>query len=169
MPANTPKYSFPYLLGSDNNNTIDSGFENLATTLETFISTNATGRLFHLAGSDDTSTAQTTTSTTYVNRTDCQVTFTTGPSGIFIVNFTASVSNSTTGITRAGIDLTGAVTLGAGGSPNIVKEGTGRIGAGFTKLFVGTPNTSCTVTLAMSTSAGTGTVHDANIQVVKFG
>lgn len=169
MAGTTSNYGFPYMTGGDAAATIDTGFLNLANDLDDFISAPGAGKLFHLAGSDDTSSSQTTTSSAFVNKSDCQVTFTTGASGVFIVNFTAAVSNSTTGITRASIDLSGAVSLGGGGNPNITKEGTGRIGAGYSKLFIGTPNTSCTVTLCMSTSAGTGTVHDANIQVVNLG
>lgn len=170
MPANTPAYSFPYLLGTDPNDTIDTGFQNLAQAIEDFIDTPGSGKLFHLAGSDDTSTAQTTTSTSYQNKTDCQVAFTTGKSGVFVVILSAALSNSTAGaITRASIDITGAVTAGGGANPNIVCAQTNRIGASVMKVFAGTPSTATTVTLCMSASAGTGTVHDATIQVINLG
>ena len=170
MAGNTTKYGFPYMTGTDAASGIDAGFQNLAQDLEDFISTPGSGNLFHLAGTDDTSTAQTTTSTTYVNKSDCQVTFTTGKSGVFVVILSAALSNNTGGaITRASIDITGAVTVGGGGNPNLVCAQTNRIGASVMKVFAGTPSTSTTVTLCMSASAGTGTVHDATIQVVNLG
>lgn len=168
--ATTSNYGFDVPTATD---LVRLGYSQIATPItqiDDFIAgSSASGKLFHISGNDGTSTAQTTTSTTYVNKSDCQVTFTTGKSGVFLVFFSATCSNSTTGITRAGIDLTGAVNLGAGGSPNVVTQGTDRSGAGFVKAFDGTPNTSCTITLAMSASAGTGTVHDANIQVLNLG
>ena len=169
MAGTTPDYGFPYMTGGDAAATIDTGFLNLASDLEDFIGSPGAGKLFHLAGTDDTSTAQTTTSSAFVNKSDCQVTFTTGPSGVFVVILSAACSNSTTGITRASLDLSGAVSLGGGGNPNIVVQGTERKGASIVKVFSGLGSTSCTVTLCMSSSAGTGTVHDATIQVVNLG
>lgn len=170
MASSTSNYGFSIPTATD---LVQLGYDQIATPIDeidSFIAgSSASGKLFFISGNDSTSTAQTTTSTSYVNKTDCQVTFTTGKSGVFIVFFSATCSNSTTGITRAGIDLTGAINLGAGGSPNVVTQGTDRSGAGFAKVFDGTPNTSCTVTLAMSASAGTGTVHDANIQILNLG
>jgi len=170
MASSTSNYGFSIPTATD---LVQLGYDQIATPIDeidSFIAgSSASGKLFHIGGSDDTSTSQTTTSTSFVNKSDCQVTFTTGKSGVFIVFFSAVCSNSTTGITRAGIDLSGAVNLGAGGNPVVTTQGTNRSGAGFAKVFDGTPNTSCTVTLSMSSSAGTGTVHDATIQILNLG
>jgi hypothetical protein len=168
--ATTTNYGFNIPVATD---LVQQGWSQIATPIEeidSFIAgSSASGKLFHIAGADSTSTAQTTTSSSYVNRTDCQVTFTTGKSGVFIVFFSAICSNSTTGITRASFDITGSTTVGPGSNPYVATQGTDRSGAGTVKVFDGTPNTSTTVTLAMLASAGTATVHDANIQILNLG
>lgn len=171
MPGTTSRYGIPYSLGTDAANTIDNTSESAAQAIDDLIGDSpAAGSLFHIAGDDDTSTAQTTTSTSFVAKSDCRVTFTTGESGVFLVNFTAVASNSlSAGITRATFEITGSVTVAPGNLPTVTKEGTGRGGAGFTRIFSGTPNTSTVVTLNMLATSGTGTVHDANIQVVNLG
>jgi hypothetical protein len=130
----------------------------------------AAGSLFHIAGTDSTTTAQTTTSTSFVPKSDCRVTFDTGESGVFMVNFTAVASNSAAnGITRATYEITGGLVVGPSTIPNVTVEGSDRCGAGFTRIFAGTPNTSTVVTLNMLATDHTATVHDANIQVVNLG
>jgi hypothetical protein len=170
MPGTTSRYAIPYSLGTDAANTIDNTSQSAAQAIDDLIGDSpAAGSLFHIAGSDDTSTSQTTTSNSFVPKSDCRVTFTTGESGVFMVNFTAVASNSSNGITRATFEITGGVTVSPSSIPNVTVEGTSRAGAGFTRIFSATPNTSCVVTLNMLATAHTATVHDANIQVVNLG
>lgn len=170
MPGTTSRYGIPYSLGTDAANTIDNTSQSQSQAIDDLIGDSpAAGSLFHIAGSDDTSTAQTTTSGSFVAKSDCRVTFTTGESGVFMVNFTAVCSNSSNGITRATFEITGGLVVSPSSNPTVTVEGSTRAGAGFTKLFAGTPNTSTVVTLNMLATAHTATVHDANIQVVNLG
>ena len=171
MPGTTSRYAIPYSLGTDAANTIDNTSQSAAQAIDDLIGDSpAAGSLFHIAGTDDTSTAQTTTSGSFVAKSDCRVTFTTGESGVFMVNFTAVCSNSSgAGITRATFEITGGVVVSPSAVPNVTVEGSSRAGAGFTRIFSATPNTSTVVTLNMLATSGTGTVHDANIQVVNLG
>jgi hypothetical protein len=170
MPGTTSRYGIPYSLGSDAANTIDTTSQSTAQAIDDLIGDSpAAGSLFHIAGTDSTTTAQTTTSNSFVAKSDCRVTFTTGESGVFMVNFTAVCSNSSSGITRATFEITGGLTVGPSTIPNVTVEGSERGGAGFTRIFAGTPNTSTVVTLNMLATAHTATVHDANIQVVNLG
>lgn len=132
----------------------------------------ASGKLFFIAGTDATSTAQTTTSTTFVDKTDCEVTFTTGKSGVFMVILTANVHTSTNGVGAvASYRISGGATVAADSSRAVLNRSTERIAASVMRMFDGTPNTSTTVTLAMQsgTAGTTVTVNDATIQVVCFG
>lgn len=170
MPGTTSRYAIPYSLGSDAANTIDTTSQSAAQAVDDLIGLSpASGSLFHLAGTDDLSTAQTTTSTSFVAKSDCRVTFTTGESGVFMVFFSAVLSNSTTGISRATFEITGSTTVAPGNNPDVVSQGTNRTGAGIVRLYSGTPNTSTVVTMNMLATAGTATVHDATIQVVNLG
>lgn len=132
----------------------------------------ASGKLFFIAGTDATSTAQTTTSNTFVTKTDCQLTFTTGKSGVYMVILTANLSTATNGVGAvASYEITGGSTVSADASRAVINRSTERIAASVMRFFDGTPNTSTTVTLAMQsgTAGTTVTVHDASIQVVCFG
>lgn len=171
MAGTTPIYGFPYPTSTDLVKNGAAAIESLAESVEGLIAASpGVGGLFHIAGADSTSTTQTTTSSSYVTKSDCRVTFTTGETGVFLVNFTAVCGGSASGtIARATLDLDGAVTSGPGANPNVTSEGTNRTGAGWSKVYAGTPNTSCTVTLAMSSSTGTASVFDANIQVINLG
>jgi hypothetical protein len=171
MPGSTSRYGIEYPLGTDSAATIDNTLQTSAQTIDNLIGLSpAAGSLFHIAGTDDTSTAQTTTSGSFVAKSDCRVTFTTGESGVFMVNFTAVASNSSgAGITRATFEITGGLVVGPSSVPTVTVEGQSRAGAGFTRIFAGTANTSTVVTLNMLATSGTGTVHDANIQVVNLG
>jgi hypothetical protein len=132
----------------------------------------ASGKLFFIAGTDSTSTAQTTTSTTFVDKTDCEVTFTTGKSGVFMVVLTANVMTATAGTgASASYRISGGATVAADSSRAVITRSTDRMQASVMRFFDGTPNTSTTVTLAMQSGSGsvTATVNDASIQVVCFG
>lgn len=173
MATTTTNYGFTIPQSSDLVRNGATAIATLGQNIDDFIAgSSATGKLFYIAGFDSTSTAQTTTSATFVNKTDCQVSFTTGKSGVFAVILTANVHTSSAGTgCIASYDISGALTSAADNGRAVINRSTERIQASQIRLFDGTPNTSCTVTLAMASGAAgtTVTVNEANIQVVCLG
>lgn len=172
MPGTTSRYGIPYSLGSDAANTIDTTSQSAAQALDDLIGDSpASGSLFHVAG-QDTCAVETTTSTSFVNRTNLQVTFTTGPSGVFLLAWGGDIIASAAGTAFASVSATGAITFSADdGQGRSLKSGTQRVGGQITRIYSGTPNTSTTITLALKVSTGsiTGTFDNGFMQVVNLG
>lgn len=175
MSGTTSNYAFPYPTGTDLVRNGATAMQSLADSIDSLIGgSSASGKLFYIAGSDSTSTAQTTSSATYVSKTDCQVTFTTGASGVFAVILNANLAPSAeAAIVRATVAITGATTVspsvGSEAGLLVANRNVQLIAGSCIKLFDGTPNTSTTVTLNMASSTGTATVNDAFIQVICLG
>lgn len=144
----------------------------LGQNIDDFISGSAaSGKLFNIT-TDSTSAAQTTTSTTYVQKTDCQLTFTTGKSGLFVVILSANVEAGLAGNTASvSFDISGGVTQAASDSYGVLNANANRIKADAVAFFDGTANTSTTVTMNMKTTSGssTATCNYARLTVVTFG
>lgn len=173
MATTTTNYGFTIPQSTDLVRNGATAIATLGQNIDDYIAgSSASGKLFYIAGADSTSTAQSTTSATFVNKTDCQVTFTTGKSGVFVVILTANVHTGTAGISAiASYDITGATTVAGDTGRAVINRGTERIAASVVRVFDGTPSASCTVTLAMATSTAgtTAWVNDASIQVVCLG
>lgn len=176
MSGTTANYDFPYPTSTDLVRNGASAIQSLADGIDAYISgSSGTGKLFYIAGSDSTSTSQTTSSATYVTKSDCQVTgFSTGASGVFAVILWANLQPSADGnVARASVSISGAVsftpTVGGESGMAIYNKNAQLTAGSVMKIFDGTPNTSTTVTLNMASSSGTSTVNDAFIQVICLG
>lgn len=175
MSGTTSNYAFPYPTSSDIVRNGAAAIQSLADGIDAYISgSSSAGKLFYIAGSDSTSTAQTTSSASYVSKTDCQVTFNTGASGVFAVILWANLQPSAEGaIGRASVSISGGYTfsptVGAEAGMAIYNRNVQLITGQAVKVFDGTPNTSTTVTLNVASSTGTMSCNDAWIQVICLG
>ena len=169
MAGTTTNYGFPYPTSSDLAKNGASAMQSLAEAIDTFVSgSSGVGALFRIY-SDTTSTGQTQTGTTFTSKTDCQVSFTTGKSGMFAVILWASGSNATSGEGwKARVLLSGG---SSSATNDITLRNTSTEAGSVVWFFDGTPNTSSLATLQIaSTSAGsTASVSTAEIMVVTFG
>ncbi len=172
MPGTTSRYAIPYSLGTDAANTIDNTSQSAAQAIDDLIGDSpAAGSLFHVAGTD-TCAVETATSTTFVNRSNLQVTFTTGESGVFLLSWGGDLIASAAGTAFASVVGSGGITFAADdGNGRSIKAGTQRVGAQVTRVYNGTPNTSVTITLALKVSVGsiTATFDNGFMQVVNLG
>lgn len=166
MAGTTTNYALPYPTGSDLLRNGDNAIQSLAEAVENLLDTS-----FITRTEDTGSSITSTTSTSYANRTDCQVTFTTGASGVFQVILEVDLeSTNTASAAVASVDITGALTQAATDTFSVKNQSLSLLRAGTSKFFVGTPKTSCTVTLAVRSSAGNNAIfNSARIQVVTFG
>jgi len=143
--------------------------QSLAESIDTLISSSSgAGALFRIF-SDATSTGQTQAGTTFTSKTDCQVSWTTGKSGMFAVILWAAGTNATLGEGwKARVQLAGASTAATN---DITQRNTASTTGAMVWFFDGTPNTASTATLQIcATSAGsTASVSSAEIMVVNFG
>lgn len=174
MATTTTNYGFTIPQSSDLVRNGATAIATLGQNIDDFIAgSSATGKLFFIAGTDTTSTTQTTTSATFVQKTDCQVTFTTGKSGVFAVILWANIeSSATTARAIVSYDVSGSTTVAAADGRAVVTANTDRGSASVIYLHDGTPSTSTTVTMNMRTTTATtttATVYDAYIQVVCLG
>lgn len=113
MPANTPGYSLPYLLGTDANNTIDSGFKNLAEAVEATL--NSTGAKPLVTTTSNYSNTTYTKSSTAWSTIGTSVAVTVGASGIVIVHqWALFFASATTVACQVSINTSGAKTIGSG-------------------------------------------------------
>ena len=169
MAGTTTNYGFPYPTSSDLAKNGAAAIQSLAESVDTFVSgSSGVGALFRIY-SDSTSTGQTQAGTTFTSKTDCQVSFTTGKSGMFAVILWAAGSNATSG------EGYRARVLMSGGSSSATNDlqlrDTANQNGTIVGFFDGTPNTATLATLQIaSTSSGsTASVTNAEITVVTFG
>ena len=167
MAGTTTDYALPYPTGSDLVRNGDNAIQSLAEAVADLLS-----GTFITVTEDTTSGTQTTNSTSFTNKTDCQVTFTPGASGKFQVILEAHLDSlNTAATTVAGVDITGGLTQAATDSFSLKNENTNIVRAGTSKWFTATPGVSTTVTLAIRTTDGSyaAQVVSARIQVATVG
>lgn len=167
MAGTTAAYGFPYPTGSDLVRNGDNAMQSLAQAVEDLL--DGTFIQFY---EDTSSTSQTSTSSSYANKTDTQVTFTTGKSGKFQVILEADLesTNATTTTAVASVDITGSTTVAGADTFSVKNQGVDPIRASVSKWFTGTPSTSTTVTLCIRSAGGANIiVNSARIQVVTVG
>ena len=172
MPGTTSRYGIPYSLGTDAANTIDNTSQSAAQAIDDLIGNSpAAGSLFDVVATD-TCAVETSSSTTYQNRTNLQVTFTTGESGVFLLSWGGDLTASATGTAFASVGATGGITFSPDdGNGRSLKSGVQRVGGQITRIYSATPNTSTTITLALKVSVGsiTATFDNGFMQVVNLG
>lgn len=172
MSGTTGNYAFPYPTNTDLVKNGAAAIQSLADSIDGFVSgSSGAGKLFQIF-SDSSGSTQTTTSTSYVVKSDTSVTFTTGKSGMFAVVLIASAESSVSGTgALCGFDISGGYTMSPVDSLSVVNATTQRIQGSVAGFFDGTPSTSTTVSLAMKVGAGgaTATCVNARLYVVTFG
>lgn len=180
MAGTTTNYAFPYPTGTDSINTGDTKIQELADSLDAFISgSEALGKLFNAVKDTDTTNRTTTgCSTTEKNVTGAgTTTITLGKSGFFAVIANANVNNTTTAANGwvYGVKVTGSVS-GLIDPISLASSlvGTARLGASVIN-FYDSSNAGETITLQpMVRVVSTGTsdtiiVYQSTIQAVTFG
>lgn len=128
-----------------------------------------TEELWNQAKSANVITAETTTSTSYVQLTTTtdQVTVNVGPSGTVLLTLFCQSSNSTTGINLSAYDISGANTVAASDSTVLsFTTGTGEVGSGAAKLLTGLAPGSTTFKMYYRVNSGTGTFERRNIAAI---
>lgn len=160
MPANTPGYNLPYLLGTDPNDTIDTGFQNLAESVETVLKSSGTYPLVRVV-TGGTGTTASKTGATYTS-TGVSESIVVGASGIVVVHQWAIVSSSaTTAACLVSFSASGAKTVSAASiRGGITTRNTDRHSASDTYVLTGcTPGGTLTVTNQYASSVGGTTVN----------
>jgi len=180
MAGTTTNYGFPYPTGTDSINTGDTKIQELADSLDSFISgSEALGKLFNVNSTTDTTNRTTTNcSTTEKNVTGASTTtITLGKSGVFAVFVTGNVNNTTTAANGwvYGVKVTGSVS-GTIDPIALASSNVGTSRSGSTCVnFYDSSNPGETITLQpMVRVVSTGTadtiiVYQSNVQIVTFG
>ena len=159
MPANTPGYNLPYLLGTDPNDTIDTGFQNLAEGIETVLKSTGTYPLVRTA-TDGTGTTVSKSGGSYTS-TGVSVSIVVGASGIVVVHQWALVSTASTSVAcQVSFSASGAKTVSAGSvRGGIISRNVDRHTGSDTYVLTGcTPGGTLTVTNQYAASTGGTTV-----------
>lgn len=174
MATTTTNYGWTIPQSSDLVRNGATAIATLGQNIDDYIAgSSASGKLFYIAGTDSTTATQTTTSATFVQKTDCQVTFTTGKSGVFVVILWANIETSAnTARAIISYDVSGGATVAASDSRAVLSANTDRISGTVVYVHDGTPSTSTTVTLDMRTTTATtttATCYEAVLQVVCLG
>jgi len=181
MAGTTSNYAFPYPTGTDSINTGDTKIQELADSLDAFISgSEASGKLFNHVGTTDTTNRTTTNcSTTEKNVTGASTTtITVGKSGFFAVIGTVNAVNNTTASNGwvYGLKVTGSVsgTIDTVALANSAVSTTARSGGSFIN-FYDSANAGETITIqpqvrvVQTGTADTIIVYQSTVQVVTFG
>ena len=174
MAGTTTNFAFPYPTGTDSINTGDTKIQELADSLDSFISgSEAVGKLWDIKVDNTDATTYTVASgtTSFASfGSSVTYTFTTGKSGLFEVKLTGNFNNTTTAANGMALayDISGGLYTAALGEAQVV---TGRGGATLSRFHDGTGSTSYTITLKARTvtSTGTLTLYNHGIQVITYG
>lgn len=169
MPSTTTNYGFTYPLNGDDANTFAGSIGTGLVAIDAYIQ----GSLVKVA-TDTTSAAQSTVSTSYVDKTDCQTSITVGKSGIVLAILTANpYYSSLASVAYASIRFSGAKTQAASDNEALQSPSSGSIQASHVQILTGcTAGATLTATLALRNGtggSGTTNVSFAKITLVTIG
>lgn len=180
MAGTTANYAFPYPTGTDSINQGDTKIQELADSLDAFISgSEALGKLFNVTtNTDATNRTTTNNNTTEKNVTGASTTtITVGKSGVFAVIGNCNANNTTTAANGwvYGLKVTGSVsgTIDTVALANSA-VGTSRVSGSFVN-FYDSSNPGETITIqpqvrvVQTGTTDTIVVYQSSTQIVTFG